>query len=404
MRERFFSGGALLLAAQILSSLGNLVLAALVGRASNVTEFGAFALALAAYPVFQRFVRVILLIPRQIQAQRTDGEGRASETIGASFYAGLFVACGLALIASLLSSALGPWLLVFAATFPGLACYDAVRNEFIAKRRLHPVFGLDLGWLAGQAALSGVVAFYGWSPLFYVLVWGAVPTVLGASTAFRFGRWWSHVQVHKSVTRLSGADGAVDLASSLTLNQMFPYFLAATFSLGALAGFRGAQILVGPVNILVTSLTPLLQIYAAQNAHSPRRLRRSMWAASLILGAVSAGALGFGMVSERIGEALLGASWAHTVILLPAVVAHLVLRIPVMMVQVVLRSVERGRALLALRVTSVLAQVMGGLAGAVVDGVSGAVWGLAIGAGAASMASIVVLRSQVQQVQSFARE
>jgi O-antigen/teichoic acid export membrane protein len=192
-------------------------------------------------------------------------------------------------------------------------------------------------------------------------------------------------------------DSGSDFVSNGVLTHAVPFAVAAVASVGAAAGMRGAQALLGPVNVATMSLVPLLQMDVARHKGDLSRVRRSTRRATLVL---SLGAalycLPFALLPSSIGTELLGPTWSVASVMMWGFAIHSVARVPFLTISTTLRSLGSLRGLVILRTAGALLILVGASAGAMID-----VWaipvGMAVGAGLTAVVGVVILRGMVEE-------
>jgi len=145
---------------QAVSSLTNFAVLVVAARALDLEEFGALALALAAYSVALGVTRALSGEPLTVCYSATSVERTASEARGALATAGAAgVLCGVvfALVGAVLGGSVGTALLVLAVVVPGLVIQDTWRFVFFAMGRARAACVNDTVWLVVLGILLVVV-------------------------------------------------------------------------------------------------------------------------------------------------------------------------------------------------------------------------------------------------------
>jgi hypothetical protein len=172
------------------------------------------------------------------------------------------------------------------------------------------------------------------------------------------------------------------LAVSGTI-QVYMLGITAVAGIAAVSGIRGAQVLLGPVNVLNQGIRVIAVPEAARALkHSYRRL----WRVGLVISfGVGAGALAWGaiflLLPEAVGRELLGPGvWAQASSVM----------VPVILLQAfgasnagafaILRALAAAGRGLRTRLISSVVLIAAGLTGAFLGGARGAAWGLAAAA------------------------
>ena len=374
------------LADQALSSLSNLAVGVVVARSSTVADFGVYALAFGGYTIALNVSRAISTEPLAVRhsGTRTPAWQRAVRASTATAlltgFLGLLVGLAVVAVPSVPSKGV---LLAFALTMPGLLLQDAWRWAFFVVGEGQKAFVNDLIWLLAMLAIFGGLYLTGTQSAFTLtLAWG-----LGAVIAAIAGRFQAGVAPRRQLIRewvqrnwdLSPKYVGEMLAVSGTI-QVYMLGITAAAGLVATAGIRGAQVLLGPVNVLNQGIRMISVPEAARALkHSYRRL----WLVGLAISfGVGAGALAWGaiflLLPPVVGRELLGPGvWNQ---------AHPVL-VPVILLQAlgasnagafaILRALTAATRGLRVRLISSVVLVSCGITGAYVWGPKGAAWGLA---------------------------
>lgn len=373
---------------QGVSSLINFGVGLLVARSVTQTAFGAFSIAFALYIVLLVATRALasepLLIRHSHQPVRHWRRAVAGAT-GMALLLGGAAGPAIALVGVLVGGLVAEALVPLSVALVGLLLQDTLRFAFVARGRPAAALAIDLAWLAMLAPALIILDgrggdVLGWS----ILIWGATAFV-AASAGFVVARtapspskallWWAR---HRDIGPRYLAEGLMSLAAS----QTTVIVVGAISGLGAAGGLRGAQLLLGPMQVLLIGLS----IIGIPEGVAMLRARgaRSLVPPALILSAVMCGmALAYGLaltaLPEELGELVLGDTWdqARPLLLLMAlayagVTAGLGAGIG-------LRVLADAPRSLRSRATDALAQTTGGIGGAAMGGASGAAVGLAIG-------------------------
>jgi hypothetical protein len=283
----------------------------------------------------------------------------------------------------LLSGPLRVSLLALGVTMPGLLLQDAWRLAFFSDARGHLAFLNDLLWAVAQAAAFAAIIGLGLvslGPL--VLAWGGAASLAAAAGAVQ-ARLTPRPSLMGSWLRAQRDLAPQYLGVNLTVSGSVAlrlYGLDLVAGLGAVGAMRAAELLViGPLNVAFQG------IHLMAVPEAVRMLRRGVrW---LLAAAVAAGgalglvALAVGvaalLVPGRWGQALLHDSWEPArALLLPSTVVAVLVGLTAG-AEIGLRALaQANRSLWARLVTAVLT-VAGVVAGGLVAGAPGAVWGLA---------------------------
>ena len=374
------------LADQALSSLSNLAVGVVVARSSTVADFGVYALAFGGYTIALNVSRAIATEPLAVRysGERSPDWQRAVRASTATALLAGFLALlvGLAIAAFPGVPSRGV-LIAFAVTMPGLLLQDAWRWAFFVVGEGRRAFVNDLIWLLAMLAIFGGLYLTDTASAFSLtFAWG-----LGAVIAAVAGRFQAGVAPRRQLIRewvrrnwdITPKYVGEMLAVSGTI-QVYMVGITAAASLAATAGIRGAQVLLGPVNVLNQGIR---MISVPEAARALRHSYRRLWLVGLAISfGVGAGALAWGAVflllPPFVGRQLLGPGvWTQ---------AHEVL-IPVILLQAlgasnagafaILRALTAATRGLRVRLISSVILITCGITGAFLWGPKGAAWGLA---------------------------
>ena len=313
------------LADQALSSLTNFVLGIVVARTVGLTEFGAFGLAFTAYLIVTGVGRAVTGQPILIRYSGVDSarwrRGTAAAT-GAGVVIGVASAVLALAIALASDGPLRAAFLALALVLPGLVVQDSWRFAFFAASRGRDAFLNDLVWAIVQlTAFLIAIALGGGTVFWAVIAWGGAATlaafvgivqarVIPRPTA---ARGWS-IEHRDLLPAYIGETAAYILAGQLVL-----YAIGLVAGLAVVGALRGAQLLLGPLNVVVQGfyLVAVPEAVRVLNS-SARRFAQLCLAAGLALAGVAvAWTLILVLLPDSAGQALLGDVWlpAHSVML-----------------------------------------------------------------------------------------
>jgi O-antigen/teichoic acid export membrane protein len=273
---------------------------------------------------------------------------------------------------------------VLGVCMPGLMLQDAWRNAFFCHLRGAYAFANDLVWAIAQLALVGavLVVHAGSTPAF-ILAWAGAANVAAVFGSVQSGflplphhalRWFSRQRdlapryLVEFIARSAALAGAV-------------YATAGFAGLSAAGALRGAQVVLGPLNILNSGVTsPAVAESVRISRRSPRRMLEAVTILGVVL-VVTFVCWGVAMylLPNSIGEALLKRSWnpAHSVILpYTAVMAASGM---LTAATVGLRAMAAAKRSMRSRLITGVLSVVGGTVGAATFGAVGAALGLAAG-------------------------
>jgi O-antigen/teichoic acid export membrane protein len=367
---------------QAVSSATNFAAAIVAARSLSQEAFGGFSLALVtcvlATGAFRALSAEVLLVRMSAQ-----DSFRSLARVGAGNGFAVGAAAG-ALVVVLVAPLSSEWssMLVLAASLPLLFTLDSIRYVSFALNSPRWALYVDVAWLAAMVAGMWLVAESGaTTPAPYVAAWalsgGAVCVACLAVSRVVPScgsglRWlWSH--------RDMGARYSLDYAASTGVNQAYFYLVAAIAGLAAVGGLRGAQTLMGPLNVAYSGIYVVL-IPEGRRLHSRgNRVLINFYVG--VSGLLAAGA--FALVAlllaapESVGRSLLGDSWESARALLIPVGLTAAINGAYAGAMAGIRSADAPKEVVRARILSLPALIVAPIAGVVIGGVEGAAWGLA---------------------------
>lgn len=369
---------------EMLSSLTNFLASAMAARAVSPSSFGAYSLALITVFIVLQVIRsftscpVVVLFSAE-EGWTDDARAAATASLGLGALAGLaFVGAGL-----ILPGTVGNGLIAIGPFVPLLMLGDYCRFLFVAERRPQLAVLVDLVWLLGLVGVAVWLNATGSAHYpSYLLAWsvtGAVAAILGAIMS-RFRPAWRGAGTWLVKTRTLGGTYLADYVGGSGGSQLTVYILGAVVGVEGVAALRGAEILVGPIYVLVQGMVLALIPEAVRatkgnpGAVRPIALRASALQIAMI---VMFGAVILSIPSS-VGSAIFGDSWAVArTVLVPTLVSTLFLGISIGAI-VGLRALVANREMLAARSIGLPLSIAGGVIGVLVDGARGAAIGLAM--------------------------
>jgi O-antigen/teichoic acid export membrane protein len=371
---------------QGLSSLTNFALGVVVARTVGITDFGAFSLAFAAYLIVAGFSRAVTAQPLLIRysgVPTSDWRRGASAATGTALLFGLGAALLALAIALASNGSLRAGFLALALTLPGLIVQDAWRFAFFADGRGRSAFLNDLVWATAQLAGFVLAIHLGAGTVFWaVMAWGgaaSLAAVVGVAQAGliprpRAARRWS-VEHRDLLPPYIGETAAYILAGQLML-----YAVGLVAGLAVVGALRAAQILLGPLNVVVQGFY-LVAVPGAVNVlrNSARRFETLCVAAGLLLAAVAlAWAVILVLLPESFGRTLMGSVWgpAHDILLVWGL-AFAAINLGTG-ASIGLRALAAARRTLRAAVVTSIAGFVGAVGGAFLGGLAGSSLGYLI--------------------------
>ncbi|MFI7586789.1 hypothetical protein ACIB24_06915 [Spongisporangium articulatum] len=310
---------------QALSSLTNFAVTIVVAREVGADAFGAFALALLTFSFVIGLGRAIIGDPYVIRFSASDpaeAHEATRQATGGAFLYGL-VAGLVCLVAALVvpDADTSGGLLALAFCLPGMLVQDTWRFVFFAARRPAAATMSDLLWAVLQFTLLGVLIRGGHESVFLLtLSWG-----LSATASAVLGIWQARAvpAVGSGFTWFRRtSDLNVRMGADFAFNQGFVnlamYAVTGILGLVATGALRGAQTLLGPLNLFRSGLDSFVLPMMARRAAQGRSLLGLVTATSAPATAVTAAwVVILFVLPDRWGRELFGASWdgAHTVML-----------------------------------------------------------------------------------------
>jgi O-antigen/teichoic acid export membrane protein len=362
---------------QALSSLTNFGIGICVARLLGTREFGAFSLAFVTYYVALNASRGLATDPLLV---RYSGAAPAVWRRAVRSATGMVTVLGVVLgacsvtVGMLVSGSLRLAFVSLGMMMPGLLLQDSWRFSFFAAGRGGLAFMNDLVWaLALVPALAIAVATHHTDVALVAAVVGAaqarlVPRPLAAARWLR-----GH---HDLALRYVGEN----LTESGTY-QLRTYGVSGVAGLAAVGSIRAAELLLGPVNVVVMGISNMAIPEVVRLLRRSARQLRSF--CLVVAGGQACVALAFGttmlLLPERFGSQLLGPSWepAHR-LLLPVTLTAANTGISVAAITG-LRALGAASTSLRARLIAASAAMTAGFLGAAVNGATGAAWGVFVG-------------------------
>ena len=310
---------------QGISSLTNFAFGILVARTLGLEAFGAYGLAFAAYLIVVGLSRAITAQPLLIRFSGVpldDWRRGSAAASGTALLIGL-VAVPLAIVIALITDgSLRAAFTGLALVLPGLLVQDAWRYSFFANSRGRSAFLNDLVWTVVQLAAFVTVVSLGEATVFWaVLAWGGAATLAAAFGAIQARllprplqarAWW-----HEHRDLLPSYIG--EFAAYTLSGQLMLYAIGWIAGLGAVGALRGAQVLLGPIHVIVQGAYLVAVPEAVRFLRSdPGRFAWFAVASAAILGVIAiVWTLVLVVIPTGIGTMLMADVWeaAHEVVL-----------------------------------------------------------------------------------------
>jgi O-antigen/teichoic acid export membrane protein len=306
------------IADQALSSLTNFVVGVSIARSLGIREFGTFSVAFATYLIVLNASRGLATDPLVVRYSGVDSASwrqAVAKSAGVATAVGLVAGVCCVVVGMLLTGSAGATLLMLGVTLPGLLLQDSWRYAFFSAGRGGHAFANDLVWALSLLPLLMTVAATEHSRvLWFVLAWGGSATfaaVVGgiqARVVPRLSQAASWLVQHRDLgPRYLGEN----LSHSGAL-QLRHYGLGLIAGLAAVGSLRAAELLLGPVYVIIMGLGLMAVPEGVRLLH---RSRRRLGPFCVVLGSLQAGvALAWGMallvlLPGDLGVWLLGPSW-----------------------------------------------------------------------------------------------
>ena len=314
---------------QAVSSLTNFGLGLAVARAVTPHDFGRFSVTFSAYLVALGISRAFAtdpLIAKYSGSLTTEWRSAVEKSSGTALLVGLVLGALSVALATLLVSFRLP-LILLGAALPGLLLQDSYRVGFFASSRPDKAFWNDVVWFAGL--LAGVLTLtLFWEPALSGLLfaWGAAGTIAGLTGAFQM-RLWPKVRYARHWF-VSNRDLGPRYCGEFLLgaggSQLSIFGVGAVAGLPAAGALRGAQILLGAVNVVFQGIqstqTPEAVKLANRDINSLNARSKLL---SLGLASVAAAwTIAVLVIPDDVGMLLMGSNWhGASSVLLPVGIA-----------------------------------------------------------------------------------
>lgn len=372
---------------QAVSSLTNFGLGVLVARVVSVRDFGAFALAFAAYVTVINVGNGLISQPFLVRYSNVpDDEWRPAAATASGTALSLGLTSGLVcLITGLaVNGTVGRAFVALSLTLPGLVLQDTWRYIFFARRRGSSSFANDLAW--GMAFLPVAVVLSATklgTASSLILAWGCAATfaaVVGCvqgktlpkpSTTLR---WLSD-------QRYLASRFLAEVMVGSGVQQLTVFAIGAVAGLEAVGGIRGAEMLLGPLYVVIVGIGVMAVPEAiAVLQRSANTMRRNLLRLASALSAVAfaTGTVAY-LLPERGGMAILGASWTTARPALLPVAVFMAGLSAAMGAVIGLRALAAAKRSLRAQMYTAPLILVGGAFGAAFGGAPGGAGGMAIG-------------------------
>lgn len=303
---------------QVLSALSNFLLSVLVARTVSADVFGAFSMAFLIFTFLIGVTRALIGQPLQItfaSAEAAAFRAATRSALGAAVLVG--VVCGaLCVVAGILAGGeLATTLIVLGICLPGLLAQDISRMAFFARGRPAAAAGIDALWAAllfpallvaqllGLAHIGWPLALWGGSALIAAVVGlvllGATPRVAGAA------RWgWQQ----RPLTGYLLAEYVMTAG----VGQIGILAVALTGDAAGVGSLRAAQVLLGPLGILVAAsfLFAIPEIARRPDISAGALTRLGLTMITAMGGITAVYCVVVLLLPDAVGLSLLGDTWS----------------------------------------------------------------------------------------------
>lgn len=371
---------------QAISSVTNFGLSIVVARSVDLAQFGMFSVIFASYLLLLGGSRAISSEPLSVRFSSSSKEewrrGAVAAT-GLALLAGIVGGLALSSIGVFLGGSTGSSLLALGVVLPGLLLQDAWRFAFFTLGRGNRALANDLLWAICFAL--GVCVVY-WtdrlSVVSFLLAWGSAGTVAALVGIVQSAvipnpllakAWWrEHVDL--------GARYFGEFLTTAGVSQVALYGVGLVAGISAAGALRGAQLILGPINIVYMGVI-LMAVPEAVRLLVSSSSAMKLWCVRL------SGALGclvltvtlvVLMVPSSAGESLLGPTWnAGRALVVPVGLSY-VATSATLGAATGLRALADSRRSLRIRLITALVTLFGATVGALLGDARLAAWGIAL--------------------------
>lgn len=368
---------------QAIAGASNVLIAVLAARLLGVASFGLFGLVFLVYVLVQGVSRALVCDPLLVHP--LEAQDRRGEVIGTSCVLGLLLGVAVLLagfVVQLWLASLGNALMVLAVCVPLLVLQDLGRYLAFALQRPGSAVVLDVAWLVLLfGAVAALIATDTRTLAWFIAAWAGSGAVAGLlllwqhpAREVRVGLSWLRYTWPFSWRYLisySSTQGAALGASS---------GVGAIAGATALGGLQGALLLVRPfMTVQVAAIAASVgEISRSLGADQGLR-RRVARISALTTGMALVNALVLLALPDRLGELVLGASWEAAEPLLLATGVQIVCLGAMTGTRAGLLGLRAIRKVMVIDIATTVMVLVASIAGAAIDGVTGALWAVALG-------------------------
>jgi O-antigen/teichoic acid export membrane protein len=387
-----------------MSSMTNFLLSVYVARTLGAVAFGAFSLAYVTYAFALNASRGLSTDPFVVRFSGTDlptWRRAVARCTGTALIVGLVTGACAIVAGRLLGGTAGLGFLALGLTLPGLLLQDSWRYAFFAQGRGHHAFINDTVWAAVLIPSLAFLRISGHANVFWlVFVWGASATAgavigpLQARVVPNLAGAWEWLSRHRDLAPRYLAEGSASNAST----QLRTYGFDLILGLAAVGYIQAAITLMGPFRIVFLGMGLFMVPEAAGVLRrSPRHLPLFCLAASsgLALLGLAWGVVLLVALPRGLGQLMLGSIWRPTYPLVLPTTLWVMGTGALSGAFVGLHALAAARRSLRATLFVSALGLASSLAGAMIAGTVGAMWGSA----AASWIGVLVSWGQLRRAQ-----
>jgi O-antigen/teichoic acid export membrane protein len=356
-----------------LFSISSLLLTVAIAREAAVDEFGAYSFAMVVYLLVIGGTRASI-------TETTLSKERSPQQLRTGFERVLVIA----VVAVALTVGAGvlvrsPFIWIIGLALPGLLALDYVRITSSALYR--PATSVVLGgiWTTCVLALSLAALVWSMHPVTVFAIWSATGSLIG------IGSWiasrlpavpkWKRDAHDDTAAAWFSLDYVAGSGGSLLTTGL----LGAVVGPSVIAAIRGAGTLLGPANLIATTVRSLCLPYlaGARRSGPNRELRAAVVLTSAMVVVVAPIALSLSLMPTQIGTILLGDTWTIAQPVLLPLAIESILALAGSIAAAGHRSHFAGRRSLILRSTVGILRPVAVLTAGAMAGAQGAAWAMA---------------------------
>ncbi|WOF44586.1 hypothetical protein KNJ79_06605 [Sphingopyxis indica] len=368
---------------QALSSLSNLVASIIAAHALEPADFGVFGIIFAIYLLAIDSVRAItgetLLLAG---AQRAKEAAAINLVVSAAF--GLLI--GMVVLAGsyFVDGALATGLAILGFGLAGLTVQDTIRYIGFAAKQIHLSLIADSLWLAFMAVASLLTATGETASLARVAgTWiftGCAAALCTLPFVRVHGPIFTRLTLWLREKRVMMASLLIDRGIVSATQQSVIFIIAILIGLEGNAAYRGAQIVMGPINVFAMGIsTAMIPHFVGIWQERPEALHREAIKFSVLGGfSILAISQAAAWMPDQIGRALVGQSWQLSQPILHAMALIIPLQISNFAALGALRAMGRVRGALVVRVIVAPSTVLAIAVAAYFGSISAVVWTQAV--------------------------